>query len=75
MVAGGAMPLSLKERSPSITVCRRRGWLTRNEQVRLTPPFRAKPYPAPGCSTEAVYTPARVNVTCATPLGEEVAST
>lgn len=26
-------------------------------------------------STEARYTPARVNVTCVTPLGEEVAST
>jgi hypothetical protein len=26
-------------------------------------------------STEAVQTPARVNVTCVTPLGEEVAST
>jgi hypothetical protein len=26
-------------------------------------------------STEAVHTPARVNVTCVTPLGEEVAST
>jgi hypothetical protein len=30
---------------------------------------------APGFSTEAVQTPARVNVTCVTPLGEEVAST
>jgi hypothetical protein len=31
--------------------------------------------PRPGFSTEAVQTPARVNVTCVTPLGEEVAST
>ena len=31
--------------------------------------------PRPGCSVEAVQTPARVNVTCVTPLGEEVAST
>ena len=31
--------------------------------------------PAPRVSTEAVQTPARVNVTCVTPLGEEVAST
>jgi hypothetical protein len=30
---------------------------------------------APGFSAEAVQTPARVNVTCVTPLGEEVAST
>ena len=29
----------------------------------------------PGFSTEAVQPPARVNVTCVTPLGEEVAST
>ena len=29
----------------------------------------------PGFSTEAVQAPARVNVTCVTPLGEEVAST
>ena len=28
----------------------------------------------PGFSTEAVHTPARVNVRCVTPLGEEVAS-
>ena len=34
-----------------------------------------EPYPRPGFSTEAVQTPARVNVTCVTPLGEEVAST
>jgi hypothetical protein len=32
-------------------------------------------YPRPGFSTDAVQTPARVNVTCVTPLGEEVAST
>jgi hypothetical protein len=31
--------------------------------------------PRPGFSVEAVQTPARVNVTCVTPLGEEVAST
>ena len=31
--------------------------------------------PWPGFSVEAVQTPARVNVTCVTPLGEEVAST
>jgi hypothetical protein len=31
--------------------------------------------PGPGFSVEAVQTPARVNVTCVTPLGEEVAST
>jgi hypothetical protein len=31
--------------------------------------------PRPGFSTEAVQAPARVNVTCVTPLGEEVAST
>jgi integrase len=31
--------------------------------------------PRPGFSTEAVQPPARVNVTCVTPLGEEVAST
>jgi hypothetical protein len=30
---------------------------------------------APGFSTEAVHTAARVNVTWVTPLGEEVAST
>jgi hypothetical protein len=35
----------------------------------------AWPLPAPGFSTEAVQVPARVNVTCVTPLGEEVAST
>jgi hypothetical protein len=29
----------------------------------------------PGFSTEAVQAPTRVNVTCVTPLGEEVAST
>jgi hypothetical protein len=34
-----------------------------------------EPYPRPGLSTEAVQPPARVNVTCVTPLGEEVAST
>jgi hypothetical protein len=34
-----------------------------------------EPYPRPGFSTEAVQIPARVNVTCVTPLGEEVAST
>ncbi len=34
-----------------------------------------KAHPRPGFSTEAVQTPARVNVTCVTPLGEEVAST
>jgi hypothetical protein len=44
-------------------------------QVRLLPSFRAKPYPALGFSTEAVHTPARMNVTWVTPLGEEVAST
>jgi hypothetical protein len=32
-------------------------------------------YPRLGCSTEAVQPSARVNVTCVTPLGEEVAST
>jgi hypothetical protein len=37
--------------------------------------FRLEPYPRPGFSTAAVHTPARVNVTCVTPLGEEVAST
>jgi hypothetical protein len=31
--------------------------------------------PRPGFSVEAVQAPARVNVTCVTPLGEEVAST
>jgi hypothetical protein len=31
--------------------------------------------PATRCSTEVVHTPARVNVTCVTPLGEETAST
>jgi hypothetical protein len=35
----------------------------------------AWPYPRRGFSVEAVQTPARVNVTCVTPLGEEVAST
>jgi hypothetical protein len=30
--------------------------------------------PRPGFATEAIQTPARVNVTCVTPLGEEVAS-
>jgi hypothetical protein len=35
----------------------------------------AKYYPPPGFSTEAVHNPPRVNVTCVTPLGEEVAST
>ena len=44
-------------------------------QVRRMPPFRVKPYPAPPFSTEAVHRPARVNVTCVTPLGEEAAST
>ena len=34
-----------------------------------------KPYPAPRFSTEADQTPARVNVTWVTPLGEDVAST
>jgi hypothetical protein len=29
---------------------------------------------APGSSTDAVQAPARVNVTCVTPLGAEVAS-
>jgi hypothetical protein len=29
----------------------------------------------PGFSTEAIHTAARVNVTCVTPLGEELAST
>ena len=33
-------------------------------------PDAVEPHPA----TEAVQTPARVNVTCVTPLGEEVAS-
>jgi hypothetical protein len=36
---------------------------------------RPKPCPRPGFLTEAVQTPARLNVTCVTPLGEEVAST
>jgi hypothetical protein len=31
--------------------------------------------PAPGSSSEAVHRPARVNVTCVTPPGEEAAST
>ena len=31
-------------------------------------------YASPGSSTEAVQRPARVNVRCVTPLGEEVAS-
>ena len=39
------------------------------------PCARASHTAAPGFSTEAVQTPARVNVTCVTPLGEEVAST
>ncbi len=34
-----------------------------------------EPYPRPGLSTEAVHTFTRVNVTCVTPLGEEVAPT
>ena len=34
----------------------------------------ASDYPRRGFSTEAVQTAARVNVTCVTPLGEEVAS-
>jgi hypothetical protein len=37
--------------------------------------LQLEPYPRPGFSTEAVQLPARVNVTCVTPLGEEVAST
>ena len=36
---------------------------------------RRSPSRLAGFSTEAVQTPARVNVTCVTPLGEEVAST
>jgi hypothetical protein len=36
--------------------------------------FELSPTPRPRVSTEAVQTPARVNVTCVTPLGEEVAS-
>jgi hypothetical protein len=75
-VAPGAMPLSpggrISVQSPSAEGA---AGLGETSQVRLLPPFRAKPYPAPGFSTEAVQTPARVNVTCVTPLGEEVAST
>jgi hypothetical protein len=40
-----------------------------------TKPPAARALPAPGFSTEAGQPPARVNVTCVTPLGEEVAST
>ena len=39
------------------------------------PCARASHAAAPRFSTEAVQAPARVNVTCVTPLGEEVAST
>ena len=62
---------------------RRRGsppstaWLDTGQFVYGT--FRgsggASTRPRPGFSVEAVQTPARVNVTCVTPLGEEVAST
>jgi hypothetical protein len=36
---------------------------------------RSGALPRPGFTTEAVQSPARENVTCVTPLGEEVAST
>jgi hypothetical protein len=39
-----------------------------------TTPLRVSHAAAPGFSTEAVQAPARVKVTCVTPLGEEVAS-
>jgi hypothetical protein len=60
---------STTAREPSKTVDARLGG-------RCAPdtPGPAWPYPRPGFSTEAVQTPARVNVTCVTPLGEEVAS-
>jgi hypothetical protein len=38
-------------------------------------PFDRPPHGQLGFPTEAIYTPARVNVTCVTPLGEEVVST
>ena len=46
--------------------------------VRKVIPLLHEPFarlPRAGFSTEAVQTRARVNVTCVTPLGEEVAST
>jgi hypothetical protein len=64
---------------------RRRG---RDDEADTTPGFGRSRTPGafegreelsmrqrPGFSVEAVQTPARVNVTCVTPLGEEVAST
>ena len=40
-----------------------------------TPSTTARPLQPPGTATETVQVPARVNVTCVTPLGDEVAST
>jgi hypothetical protein len=45
--------------------------LTHGSQPTVTGSFAPR---RPGCSAEAVQIPARVNVTCVTPLGEEVAS-
>jgi hypothetical protein len=47
-------------------------WLRDLERHREHGP---EPFPSPlGLSTEAVQRPVRVNVTCVTPLGEDVAS-
>jgi hypothetical protein len=51
------------------------GAITSPQDSMQTSGHPLEPYPRPGFSTEAVQTPARVNVTCVTPLGEEVAST
>ena len=47
----------------------------RHNRSRLSATFELSPTPRPGVLDRAVQTPARVNVTCVTPLGEEVAST
>jgi hypothetical protein len=59
---------STTAREPSKTVDARLG--------RCAPdaPGPSWPYPRAGYWTEAVQAPARVNVTCVTPLGAEVAS-
>jgi hypothetical protein len=51
-------------------------WRVRPCRLATTTPVRVlATRPRPGLSTEAFQAPARVNVTCVTPLGEGVAST
>ena len=64
--------LAVRYESPSTSPQSTSGSMTWNDIQNTVPGPTRAPL---GLSTEAVQRPVRVNVTCVTPLGEEVAST